>query len=228
MLQSSYTTCLLVSEENQNVIEIETDKRGKYIVCFDPLDGSSNIDCLVSIGSIFAIYRWIQIQLRTKQIDFDAFYGCVGKSLKVCQGHLMHSNRVANKLRPDMRCTVRLQQSSSVWELASMGSHTIRALVNSFWPMSTCAFRLKVKHPKKLLPDTGRCHEWICNSCTCNRSRLNHWRKSCTATDHHYFIYAQGKIYSINEGYSYLWHDSIKRYIEAKKDPAKGKPYGAR
>lgn len=57
MLQSSYTTCLLVSEENDNIIEIETEKQGKYIVCFDPLDGSSNIDCLVSIGSIFAIYR---------------------------------------------------------------------------------------------------------------------------------------------------------------------------
>lgn len=57
MLQSSYTTCLLVSEENTNVIEIDADKQGKYIVCFDPLDGSSNIDCLVSIGSIFAIYR---------------------------------------------------------------------------------------------------------------------------------------------------------------------------
>lgn len=57
MLQSSYTTCLLVSEENEHVIEIEADKRGKYIVCFDPLDGSSNIDCLVSIGSIFSIYR---------------------------------------------------------------------------------------------------------------------------------------------------------------------------
>ncbi|XP_076355538.1 fructose-1,6-bisphosphatase 1-like [Tachypleus tridentatus] len=57
MLQSSFTTCLLISEENDQVIEVEADKRGKYIVCFDPLDGSSNIDCLVSIGSIFAIYR---------------------------------------------------------------------------------------------------------------------------------------------------------------------------
>uniref|UniRef100_A0A672SFE4 Fructose-1,6-bisphosphatase 1 n=1 Tax=Sinocyclocheilus grahami TaxID=75366 RepID=A0A672SFE4_SINGR len=31
--------------------------KGKYVVCFDPLDGSSNIDCLASIGTIFAIYR---------------------------------------------------------------------------------------------------------------------------------------------------------------------------
>lgn len=57
MLTSSYTTCLLVSEENKTVIEVEKDRQGKYIVCFDPLDGSSNIDCLVSIGSIFSIYR---------------------------------------------------------------------------------------------------------------------------------------------------------------------------
>ncbi|XP_042238819.1 fructose-1,6-bisphosphatase 1-like isoform X2 [Homarus americanus] len=57
MLTSSYTTCLLVSEENKTVIEVEKDHQGKYVVCFDPLDGSSNIDCLVSIGSIFSIYR---------------------------------------------------------------------------------------------------------------------------------------------------------------------------
>lgn len=57
MLKSSYTTCLLVSEENEKVVEVETEKQGKYMVCFDPLDGSSNIDCLVSIGSIFAIYK---------------------------------------------------------------------------------------------------------------------------------------------------------------------------
>ncbi|XP_045601475.1 fructose-1,6-bisphosphatase 1 isoform X1 [Procambarus clarkii] len=59
MLTSSYTTCLLVSEENKTVIEVEKDRQGKYIVCFDPLDGSSNIDCLVSIGSIFSIFRKI-------------------------------------------------------------------------------------------------------------------------------------------------------------------------
>ncbi|KAL0870429.1 hypothetical protein ABMA27_005430 [Loxostege sticticalis] len=57
MLKSSFTTCLLVSEENSSVIQVETERQGKYVVCFDPLDGSSNIDCLVSVGSIFAIYK---------------------------------------------------------------------------------------------------------------------------------------------------------------------------
>ncbi|XP_028514042.1 fructose-1,6-bisphosphatase 1 [Exaiptasia diaphana] len=60
MLRSSYTTCLLVSEENETVIEVETEKQGKYVVLFDPLDGSSNIDCLASIGSIFGITRKLE------------------------------------------------------------------------------------------------------------------------------------------------------------------------
>lgn len=57
LLRSSYQTCAMVSEENENMIEVPVAKCGRYIVCFDPLDGSSNIDCLVSIGSIFGIYK---------------------------------------------------------------------------------------------------------------------------------------------------------------------------
>ena len=44
-------------QENEDVIEVDPVRQGKYIVTFDPLDGSSNIDCLVSIGSIFAIFK---------------------------------------------------------------------------------------------------------------------------------------------------------------------------
>uniref|UniRef100_A0A3B4EUY9 Fructose-1,6-bisphosphatase 1 n=1 Tax=Pundamilia nyererei TaxID=303518 RepID=A0A3B4EUY9_9CICH len=57
MIKSSFTSCVLVSEEDEKAIIVEPDNSGKYIVCFDPLDGSSNIDCLVSIGTIFAIYK---------------------------------------------------------------------------------------------------------------------------------------------------------------------------
>lgn len=57
MIRSSFTAALLISEENDEPIEVEPSKQGKYIVTFDPLDGSSNIDCLVSIGTIFGIYR---------------------------------------------------------------------------------------------------------------------------------------------------------------------------
>ena len=31
--------------------------KGSYVVCFDPLDGSNNIECLASVGSIFAVYK---------------------------------------------------------------------------------------------------------------------------------------------------------------------------
>ncbi|KAG1937533.1 fructose-1,6-bisphosphatase 1b [Pimephales promelas] len=57
MIKSSFTSCVLVSEEDEKALIVEPEKRGKYVVCFDPLDGSSNIDCLASIGTIFAIYR---------------------------------------------------------------------------------------------------------------------------------------------------------------------------
>ncbi|XP_011782933.1 PREDICTED: fructose-1,6-bisphosphatase 1 [Colobus angolensis palliatus] len=60
MLKSSFATCVLVSEEDKHAIVVEPEKRGKYVVCFDPLDGSSNIDCLVSIGTIFGIYRKVK------------------------------------------------------------------------------------------------------------------------------------------------------------------------
>ena len=49
--------CIQVSEENDEPIFIEDGYRGQYCVVMDPLDGSSNIDCGVSIGTIFGIYR---------------------------------------------------------------------------------------------------------------------------------------------------------------------------
>merc|ERR1740138_656667 len=57
-LKSSGVCCLLVSEEEEESIIIEDEnKRGPFCVAFDPLDGSSNIDCNVSVGSIFSVYR---------------------------------------------------------------------------------------------------------------------------------------------------------------------------
>lgn len=47
----------MVSEENDTEFIVEDALRGRYHVVFDPLDGSSNIDCGVSIGTIFGIYR---------------------------------------------------------------------------------------------------------------------------------------------------------------------------
>lgn len=52
--------CGIGSEENDDFITIEgqgEDHNNKYVVLMDPLDGSSNIDVNVSVGTIFSIYR---------------------------------------------------------------------------------------------------------------------------------------------------------------------------
>jgi fructose-1,6-bisphosphatase I len=58
-LKSGGECCIVASEENDKIIEIdgEVSKNAKYIVAMDPLDGSSNIDVNVAVGTIFSIYR---------------------------------------------------------------------------------------------------------------------------------------------------------------------------
>jgi len=159
MLQSSYTTCLLVSEENETVIEIETEKQGKYIVCFDPLDGSSNIDCLVSIGSIFGIYK------------------------KVSDGN----PSVADALQPGRDLVA---AGYTLYGSATMFVLGLENGVNGFiYDPSIGEFVL---------------------------------------TDENMKIPERGNIYSINEGYFHQWDSSVQEYVQAKKDPTKGKTYGAR
>jgi fructose-1,6-bisphosphatase I len=57
-LSQSGQLCVMASEEHELPIPVTTDQPlGKYVVLFDPLDGSANIDINAPIGSIFAIYR---------------------------------------------------------------------------------------------------------------------------------------------------------------------------
>ncbi|MEZ5355497.1 MAG: class 1 fructose-bisphosphatase, partial [Bryobacteraceae bacterium] len=51
------SVAMLVSEENEQPMAIDLSENGKYVVVFDPLDGSSNIDVNVSVGTIFSIFR---------------------------------------------------------------------------------------------------------------------------------------------------------------------------
>lgn len=56
MLKMSGRTSILISEELEEPI-ICDQEGGHYCVVFDPLDGSSNIDCGVSVGTIFGVYK---------------------------------------------------------------------------------------------------------------------------------------------------------------------------
>ena len=59
MFKSGGEVCGIASEENDDFMAFDSEqsKNGKYVVLFDPLDGSSNIDVNVSIGTIFSIFR---------------------------------------------------------------------------------------------------------------------------------------------------------------------------
>ena len=48
---------MIISEENEGIVYVEGCDHEKYIIAIDPLDGSSNIDVNVSIGSIFSVYK---------------------------------------------------------------------------------------------------------------------------------------------------------------------------
>ena len=48
--------CIMASEEEEGTIPVKPGYEGSYTLAFDPLDGSSNIDVNVSIGTIFAVH----------------------------------------------------------------------------------------------------------------------------------------------------------------------------
>ena len=160
MLVSSYTTCILGSEEDEDIIVVDKEKRGKYIVCFDPLDGSSNIDCLASIGSIFGIWR------RNESSEEPCLKDALrpGREM-VCSGYALYG-------------------SATVLVLATDSG------VNGFM----------------LDPSIG---EFV-------------------LTLPNIKIKPKGNIYSINEGYSALWDEATKEYVNNKKFPKTGKAYGSR
>lgn len=58
-LKARNEVCGIASEENEKeiIFDNESGYNGKYVVLIDPIDGSSNIEVNVSIGTVFAIYR---------------------------------------------------------------------------------------------------------------------------------------------------------------------------
>jgi fructose-1,6-bisphosphatase I len=71
-LKSGGQCCAIGSEENEEIIILDSDvsKNGKYVVAIDPLDGSSNIESNVSIGTLFSIYRRRTVRGTAQLEDF--------------------------------------------------------------------------------------------------------------------------------------------------------------
>jgi fructose-1,6-bisphosphatase I len=68
MMRTQGAVCAVASEENDDIVHFGNG--GKYVVAMDPLDGSSNIDVNVSIGTIFSIYRRISTGPEATMEDF--------------------------------------------------------------------------------------------------------------------------------------------------------------
>jgi fructose-1,6-bisphosphatase I len=71
-LKAGGECCAIASEENEEIIPVdnEVSRNAKYVVAMDPLDGSSNIDVNVSVGTIFSIYRRITLSGAGTNEDF--------------------------------------------------------------------------------------------------------------------------------------------------------------
>lgn len=81
--------CCMASEEEEGIIPIpETYPIGKYVCLFDPLDGSSNIDANVSVGTIFSIYRRISDESKPATLE-----DCLQPGYKqICAGYIVYGS----------------------------------------------------------------------------------------------------------------------------------------
>ena len=62
--------CVMASEEREEILTIPPEyEKGSYVLVYDPLDGSSNIDVNVSIGTIFGIFRCLDWEKRGRLED---------------------------------------------------------------------------------------------------------------------------------------------------------------
>ena len=76
----------MASEEVDNIIAIPQQyPKGKYLICFDPLDGSSNVDVNLSVGTIFSILRCPEGVERPQTEDF-----LQSGTRQVCAGYALY------------------------------------------------------------------------------------------------------------------------------------------
>lgn len=156
--------CAMVSEENADFIEIPRQYPiGDYILVFDPLDGSANIDANVSIGTIFAIYRRTSFTQQPVTVGEILQKG----SMQVAAGYIIYGS------------------STMLVYTAGNGVHgfTLDPSVGEFL----------LSHPDIKIPE-------------------------------------QGRIYSVNEGYSSYWDEPTRKIVEYFKssENSLGAPYSLR
>jgi len=133
------TAHVQVSEENDDPVIVEEAYRGEYCVVMDPLDGSSNIDCGVSIGTIFGIYR---VQP-----------GSSGTAEDVLRVGILNLNPLshAHINLPNLACTrmkyVLSHPSPIFWQMSKFGMHKDEAC--PFTPITHVLANVQVRHAQR-------------------------------------------------------------------------------
>ena len=81
--------CVMASEEEEDIIHIPPHYMvGKYVLLFDPLDGSSNIDVNISIGTIFSIYKRVSPDGKPGTLD-----DCLQQGIKqIAAGYIVYGS----------------------------------------------------------------------------------------------------------------------------------------
>jgi fructose-1,6-bisphosphatase I len=89
-VQHTGRICVMASEEDEEPVPVPADKpAGKYVLLYDPLDGSSNIDVNVSIGTIFSIHR----RVTAKKSGAATVADCLQRGRKqIAAGYILYGS----------------------------------------------------------------------------------------------------------------------------------------
>ena len=89
-VQHTGRICIMGSEEDENPVPVPPGKpAGKYVLLYDPLDGSANIDVNVSIGTIFSIHR----RVSPKKTGPGTLADCLQRGRKqIAAGYILYGS----------------------------------------------------------------------------------------------------------------------------------------
>ena len=136
-LTQSGACSLLLSEENDHAIVVDDSHSGNYIVAFDPLDGSSNIDCNCGVGTIFSITLDIN---KADSIDHRVLQN--GNNI-LCAGYILYGG-----------------STDMVISLKGLGAHRFTLDTKTCEYIHTGILDITTKHKKIYSVNESNCERW--------------------------------------------------------------------
>ena len=131
--QLSCVKCI-ASEEEEELIKV--NENGKYLVSFDPLDGSSNIDCNITVGTIFCVFEYKNNTLINGSNIVMSGYSLYGGStqLTVCKDKVttMYNLNPENNTWNTMRDNYQMKEYSNIYALNESNKYIYDDNINKY------------------------------------------------------------------------------------------------